>query len=58
VFALGLYPQEAMRKTELAALMYQELVSTARAPLVATGAPAPGTQRSLAATAAPAGGTR
>ena len=29
VFALGLYPQEAMRKTELAAREYQQLVSTA-----------------------------
>ena len=36
IFALGLYPQEAMRKTELAALEYQKLVSTTRAPLVAS----------------------
>jgi NADH-quinone oxidoreductase subunit M len=32
VFALGLYPQEPLKKTEAAAREYQQLVSTARAP--------------------------
>jgi len=32
VFALGLFPDEPMRKTELAAKHYQQLVSTARTP--------------------------
>jgi NADH-quinone oxidoreductase subunit M len=32
VFALGLFPDEPMRKTELAAKAYQQLVSTPRAP--------------------------
>ena len=32
VFALGLYPQEPLNKTETAAREYQQLVSTARAP--------------------------
>ena len=31
IFALGLYPQEALKKTELAAHEYQKLVSTTRA---------------------------
>jgi NADH-quinone oxidoreductase subunit M len=30
VFALGLYPDEPMRKTEMAARQYQQLVSTPR----------------------------
>src|SRR5205085_1935301 len=34
VFALGLFPDEPMRKTELAARQYQQLVATARAPSV------------------------
>jgi NADH-quinone oxidoreductase subunit M len=33
IFALGLYPAEPMRKTELAAREYQALVTTARAPV-------------------------
>jgi hypothetical protein len=32
VFALGLFPDEPMRKTELAAKSYQQLVSTPRLP--------------------------
>ncbi len=32
VFALGLFPDEALRKTELAARAYQQLVSTPRLP--------------------------
>jgi NADH-quinone oxidoreductase subunit M len=32
VFALGLYPQEPLKKTEAAAREYRQLVSTARAP--------------------------
>jgi NADH-quinone oxidoreductase subunit M len=36
IFALGLYPQEALRKTELAAREYQQLVATTRASSVAT----------------------
>ena len=32
VFALGLFPDEPMRKTELAAKAYQQLVSTSRVP--------------------------
>jgi len=33
IFALGLYPAEPMRKTELAAREYQTLVTTARIPI-------------------------
>jgi NADH-quinone oxidoreductase subunit M len=32
IFAIGLFPEEPMRKTELAARQYQQLVSTSRAP--------------------------
>ena len=32
IFALGLFPAEPMRKTELAARHYQQLVMTARVP--------------------------
>jgi NADH-quinone oxidoreductase subunit M len=32
VFALGLFPDEPMRKTELAAKQFQQLVSTPRTP--------------------------
>jgi len=32
IFALGLYPNEPMQKTELAARQYQQLVNTARVP--------------------------
>ena len=32
VFALGLFPDEPMRKTEIAAKQYQQLVRTARLP--------------------------
>ena len=32
VFALGLFPDEPMRKTELAAKAYQQLVTTSRLP--------------------------
>jgi NADH-quinone oxidoreductase subunit M len=32
IFALGLYPNEPMQKTELAAKQYQQLVNTARIP--------------------------
>jgi NADH:ubiquinone oxidoreductase subunit 4 (subunit M) len=32
VFALGLFPNEPMRKTELAAKAYKQLVSTPRLP--------------------------
>ena len=35
VFALGLFPDEPMRKTELAARQYQQLVSTPRSGAVA-----------------------
>jgi NADH-quinone oxidoreductase subunit M len=34
IFALGLYPQEAMRKTEVAAKQYQQLVGTPRTTTV------------------------
>jgi NADH-quinone oxidoreductase subunit M len=48
VFALGLYPQEAMRKTELAAREYQTLVGTARASAAATAPAAVGARRVVA----------
>jgi NADH-quinone oxidoreductase subunit M len=32
IFALGLFPDSALRKTELAAKTYQQLVSTSRIP--------------------------
>jgi hypothetical protein len=32
IFALGLYPNEPMKKTELAAKQYQQLVTTSRVP--------------------------
>jgi len=32
IFALGIYPNEPMQKTELAARQYQQLVNTARVP--------------------------
>ena len=32
IFALGLYPNEPMQKTEVAAKQYQQLVNTARIP--------------------------
>jgi NADH-quinone oxidoreductase subunit M len=38
VFALGLYPDEPMRKTELAAKQYQQLVGTPRATSVVQAA--------------------
>ena len=52
VFALGLYPQEALRKTELAAREYRQLVSTPRASSYARAAPtddAAGAARAVAA---------
>jgi hypothetical protein len=33
VFALGLFPDRALKKTELAARSYQQLVMTSRLPL-------------------------
>jgi NADH-quinone oxidoreductase subunit M len=32
IFALGLFPDSALRKTELAAKTYQQMVSTSRVP--------------------------
>jgi NADH:ubiquinone oxidoreductase subunit 4 (subunit M) len=32
IFALGIYPNEPMKKTELAAKQYQQLVTTSRVP--------------------------
>jgi len=45
IFALGLFPNEPMSKTERAALDYRALVTTARAPApaVASVTPAPQT---------------
>ena len=52
VFWLGLAPQDALRKTELAARQYQTLVAGAPAPQrTAEGAPA------VAATSAPVAAT-
>jgi NADH-quinone oxidoreductase subunit M len=39
IFALGLFPDEPMRKTELAARQYQQLVSTPRTANVAVTEP-------------------
>jgi len=50
VFAIGLFPQEPMSKTELAAQEYQMLVGTARTSIAATAAPADGRRHELAAT--------
>ena len=48
VFWLGLFPQEAMRKTEVAARQYQQMVAgTAAAPRTAEGA-APATATATA----------
>ncbi len=43
IFALGLYPEPALRQTEVASRQYQQLVATARTPLpkVAVTIPAP-----------------
>jgi NADH-quinone oxidoreductase subunit M len=49
VFALGLYPQEPLAKTEWAAREYQQLVSTARAPSPAIAAQADSVRAPLAA---------
>ena len=58
VFALGLYPQEPLRKTELAAQEYQQLVSTARAPSQASVAQADNVRTPLAAVDSNSGNTR
>jgi NADH-quinone oxidoreductase subunit M len=39
IFALGLFPDEPMRKTELAAKQFQQIVSTPRTTSVAVSAP-------------------
>jgi len=51
VFALGLYPQEPLKKTELAAREYRELVSTTRASSLASAARTDGVVAPSATTA-------
>ena len=58
VFALGLYPQEPLKKTELAAQEYQQLVSVARAPSLASVVQADNVRTPLAAVDSNSGNTR
>jgi NADH-quinone oxidoreductase subunit M len=51
VFAIGLFPQEPMSKTELAALEYQMLVGPAPTSLAASAVRVQRPPRALAATA-------
>jgi len=49
IFALGLFPNEPMSKTERAALEYRTLVTTARAPAPAVASVTPAPETTLTA---------